>query len=160
MENQFLIKKATFSDAHKVANLIISLLKELNLSLEKKFELDDEQYKDIAGHSLLNENVFSAFLAYNIGDLSTPIGVITVVSSYAIYNLGEFGTITEFYVVPNYRSKGLGNVLIEQVKQFCIEKKWNKLEVGAPTEKNWPRTISFYENNGFNKKGPKLRLDI
>lgn len=160
MENKFLIQKAAFSDANKVAGLIISLLKELNQTLEQKFEFDNEQYREMAEKSLENENVFNAFLAYDKGDLSTPIGVITVVSSYAIYNLGEFGTITEFYVVPEYRSKGLGNVLIEQVKQFCTEKKWKKLEVGAPTEKNWPRTILFYESNGFNKKGPKLRLDI
>ncbi|HEX8014416.1 MAG TPA: GNAT family N-acetyltransferase [Flavobacterium sp.] len=160
MENQFLIQKATFSDAQNVANLIISLLKELNLTLEQKFEFDNEQYTEMVHHSLLNGNIFNAFLAYDRENLSTPIGIVTVVSSYAIYNLGEFGTITEFYVVPNYRSKGLGNVMIKKVKEFCIEKKWNKLEVGAPTEKNWPRTISFYENNGFNKKGPKLRLDI
>ncbi|MFH7001233.1 GNAT family N-acetyltransferase [Flavobacterium bizetiae] len=160
MENQFLIQKAAFADADKVVYLIISLLEELNMTLKQKFEFDFEQYTKLAEKSLGNENIFNAFLAYDAQDPSDPIGIITLASSYAIYNLGEFGTITEFYVVPEYRSKGLGAVLIEEAKKFCTAKKWKKLEVGAPAEKNWPRTIAFYENNGFNKKGPKLRLDI
>ncbi|MDQ6531941.1 GNAT family N-acetyltransferase [Flavobacterium sp. LHD-85] len=101
-----------------------------------------------------------SFLAYDKEDPSVPIGIITLSSTYAIYNLGEFGTMAEFYAVPEYRSKGLGNVLMEEAKKFCAARKWKKLEVGAPTEKNWPRTIAFYQNNGFNKKGPKLRLDM
>ena len=51
-------------------------------------------------------------------------------------------------------------MLLQSVFDFSKNMNWNKIEVGAPNAQEWPRTIQFYERNGFKQKGPKLRVDI
>ena len=64
------------------------------------------------------------------------------------------------YVDKNYRSKGLGELLLKTGLNFSKTRHWKKIEVGAPNADEWPRTIKFYQENGFSLKGPKLRIEI
>ena len=41
------------------------------------------------------------------------VGVVTLNECAAIYSGGRFGEISELYVVPDYRSKGVGAMLME-----------------------------------------------
>ena len=86
--------------------------------------------------------------------------MITIAHSFAIYNGGDFGVITELYVDRNQRSKGIGKLLLDKAYEFARQHDWQKIEVGAPDKTAWPRTIDFYKQNGFSEKGPKLRIQL
>lgn len=78
----------------------------------------------------------------------------------SIYSGGSFGEITEFYIRPEYRSKGIGTALVKAAKDFGVKKGWPILEVGAPPIETWPRTINFYVENGFSQIGPRLEITL
>jgi hypothetical protein len=51
-------------------------------------------------------------------------------------------------------------LLLDKAFEFARFNSWKKLEVGAPNQAEWPRTIEFYKKNGFEEKGHKLRVKI
>lgn len=64
------------------------------------------------------------------------------------------------YVDKNHRLIGIGKSLLKEVFKFAKTMGWKKIEVGAPRAEEWPRTIQFYQDNGFELKGPKLRVEV
>jgi GNAT superfamily N-acetyltransferase len=86
------------------------------------------------------------------------VGVITLSECFAIYAGGLYGTINEMYVKPDYRCQNIGKRLIDEAKAFARKNKWERLDVTAPIEERWLRTIDFYENHGFGFTGEKLKF--
>lgn len=87
-----------------------------------------------------------------------PAGVLMLNQCAAVYAGGRFGEITELYVVPKYRSRGIAPKLIAEAKTIAEEHDWKRLEVGAPPQPAWGRTLSFYLREGFEEVGPRLRF--
>jgi GNAT superfamily N-acetyltransferase len=85
------------------------------------------------------------------------LGVITVTAGAAIYANGIVGTIQELYVVPASRTAAVGTALLATVVELGQKSGWNRLEVGAPSQARWQRTIDFYKRNGFGEIGPRLQ---
>ena len=85
-------------------------------------------------------------------------GILTLNECASIYAGGRFGEISELYVTPQARSKGLGPELLEEAMKFGRTRGWGRLEVGAPDVPRWSRTVSFYLSNGFVEVGPRLKL--
>ena len=77
-----------------------------------------------------------------------------------IYVGGRFGEITELYVSPEYRSKGIAPLLIGTAIGIGNQKGWKRFEVGARDQPAWNRTLSFYFREGFEEVGPRLRKII
>ncbi len=151
------IIKATINDAKTVADLIAELLIDFNKKSNSNFIVDKTNLEKTTRNLIIRNN-YGAFIAY--GSNNNPKGLITVSESFAVYNGGDFGVITEFYVDRNSRSTGIGQLLLNHVVDFSKSMNWNKIEVGAPNAEEWPRTINFYERNGFKQKGLKLRIDL
>lgn len=78
----------------------------------------------------------------------------------AIYAGGVFGEISELYVAPELRSRGIAGALIQEAIDLARTRKWNRLEVGAPNQPEWKRTFDFYVREGFNEVGPRLRKTL
>lgn len=55
---------------------------------------------------------------------------------------------------------GVGRRLIEAVKAYGSTRGWLRLDVTAPPEPEWQRTVRFYEEQGFVFTGPKLRCRL
>ncbi len=91
---------------------------------------------------------------------SQAVGVIMLNECMAIYAGGRFGEITELYVSPAHRSKGIAPILITAATSIGRQKGWKRLEVGAPDQPAWSRTLSFYLREGFEEVGPRLRKFI
>ncbi|MDR3372055.1 GNAT family N-acetyltransferase [Rhodoferax sp.] len=85
-----------------------------------------------------------------------PVGVIVLNECAAIYAGGVFGEISELYVLPEFRSKDIGAMLLTAADKFAVEKGWSVLEVGAPGLPRWQSTVDFYLNNGFSVIGPRM----
>lgn len=86
-------------------------------------------------------------------------GILTVTESQAIYSGGPYGSIDELYVLPEYRNRQLGKLLLDAVKAIASDRKWHRVDVTAPT-RDYERTVSFYEQNGFEFTGPKLKFEL
>jgi len=155
--NEIKVIKASIKDVKIVVNLIAELLIDFNNKNDSNFIVDKDNLEKTTRKLIIRKN-FGAFIAYDSDN--KPKGLITISEAFAIYNGGDFGVITELYVDRNSRSEGIGKLLLQSVFDFSDAMNWTKIEVGAPNAKEWPRTIEFYERNGFKQKGPKLRIDI
>ena len=142
------------SEAKLVGSYIHAM--ETELWPEESDKLYCDEYIKAAG-KLLETDGFWAFKAI-MGE--QVAGVITLTTKRCIYAGGEFGELIEFYVLPEYRSKGVGRHLVDAVREFARCKGWPFLEVGAPSQPKWERTYAFYKNYGFRDIGPRLELDL
>lgn len=145
------IIKMTAANYHDVANLVADLLIELQPSAKQEIQNTPIQSTT---YELLIQSKIWAFLAKKD---QAYIGVITLHECAAIYAGGIFGEISELYVKPEYRSLNIGEMLIKQAIVKGQELHWKRLEVGSPPTENSPRTIGFYQRNGFMCTGSRLR---
>jgi GNAT superfamily N-acetyltransferase len=103
------------------------------------------------------EALHSTLLAFN--DDGDAVGVLTLVESLALYAGGRIGVINELYVVPPYRSEGVGKILLEAAKNLADERGWQRLEVTTPG-KQYEKTLKFYEREGFLPIGPRYKFEL
>lgn len=152
------VEEITVADAGAVARLVAALLSELSDG-----EVVNSAALEVTAVELLQQGAVTGFLARETAGDATretegaPLGVILLNSCAAIYAGGIFGEITELYVQPEYRSQGLAARLIEAAEALGRARGWTRLEVGAPSQPAWQRTLSFYQRSGFLETGPRLR---
>ncbi len=85
-------------------------------------------------------------------------GIVVLSEAVAIYARGAFGVITEAFVAPGYRGRGLGARLIAAARREATWRGWKRLEVTSPDASRFAQTQSFYRENDFSAIGPRLRL--
>ncbi|MDD3731202.1 MAG: GNAT family N-acetyltransferase [candidate division Zixibacteria bacterium] len=144
------IRYAVRQDAPIVMKLVNKLLAELR---GHSVTMDETALIDKTKTFLKNKQVIALLLTTEGSD----IGLITISPCKAIRTEGEYGIIQEFYIEPEFRSKGYGKELLEKAYHIARTKKWPRLEVGAPSLPQWERTLKFYEKNGFEQCGPRLK---
>lgn len=106
---------------------------------------------------MAQDDRFWAFIAEHQGE---AVGLITLNECCSIYAGGSFGEIPELYVAPQWRSRALGEQLIDHAKAFARSRGWKNIEVGAPDLERWSRSIAFYKRLGFVEVGPRLDLAL
>lgn len=139
------------------ATSIIELLRELYLELgeeEESIQFLNPKFIE----EILNSNLTDIYLVYNHNQ--EAIGIITLTQAQSIYAGGKYGLLDEMYVKPGYRSKNIGSQIIQNIKEIALAKQWKRIDVTAPTEERWKRTVEFYEKNGFVFTGPKLKFKL
>ena len=152
------IRAAGHKDAEIVAEMVGELLAEImNTIGEQAFHFDYRETRERA-ERYLDNGTYSVFIASE-SSKNLDIGFAALSESHALYAEGKFGIIPEFYVRPEFRSKGVGRMLMDVVKKCGISKGWKRLEVATPPEPAYDRTLKFYEANGFRStKGRKLKV--
>ncbi|MBO9701030.1 MAG: GNAT family N-acetyltransferase [Sporocytophaga sp.] len=158
MIDKYSIYRASTEDSFVLSELICELLKGFNQRSGSNFVIDASKV-EVTCKDLLSRDNFAGFIAAD-NETNEAVGGITITQATAIYNGGDFGVITELYVNETVRSKGIGKLLIDAALGFAKTMNWKKVEVGAPNKDEWPRTIEFYKKQGFEMKGPKLRIAI
>lgn len=146
------IKNASPDETKKVKQFLADLYLELGEEKESLEFLTDELII-----SMVNNCSTKIFLAEDNDEI---IGLLTLTESQAIYAGGKYGVIDEMYVIPEYRSKQVGALLVNKAKEIAQEKNWKRIDVTAPTEERWKRTVAFYEKCGFVFTGPKLKFQL
>ena len=131
--------------------------------LLNELEGDESEFEGIDSAKIYREmevlgDRFSALMATS--GSGKVVGMMTVMESFAIYAGGKYGIIDEMYVAPNSRSQGISQKLITALIEYAGQRKWQRIDVTAPPEEKWKRTIAFYEREGFVFTGPKLRLKL
>lgn len=144
-------------------------------------QIADESHTDVVaallaglfeevGHHLTAPEIAARFVAIDGDDLHSTllaveaenddaVGVVTVTESIALYAGGRIGVVNELYVVPPYRSEGVGKMLIDAVKQLAQERGWARIEVTTPGE-DYDKTLRFYEREGFMRIGPRFKYEL
>ncbi len=145
------ITEASVDDYRQVSALVVELLVELDPQAAE--EVAAEGLDRVAQQLLSNGNIW-AFLAREDQHL---VGVITLHQCAAIYAEGLFGEISELYVKPAYRSSNIGGLLLGAAFKKGRALGWKRLEVGSPSASDSPRTMKFYQDNGFVETGARLR---
>lgn len=148
----FRIEELTYDNREIVLQNVINLLAELRENLEEDAGVDKAK---VVRDWLMNRDRHRVFAAL---DNDRVVGVLTLQECFAIYANGSYGIINELYVVPEYRSKGVGKTLVEKAANVARLKGWQRLDVTAPLGEKWQRTVDFYLREGFVHTGPKLKM--
>ncbi len=144
------VREATPADAGVVATLLSALLTELGSTTAP----GRDAMVGTAGRVVADRRVLGLLASAD----GPPIGVMMLSESVAYYAGGAFATITELYVEPPYRSRKVAAALLDAAVSRGRARGWQRLEVGAPTQPAWARSLAFYERNGFEEIGPRLLL--
>ncbi len=99
----------------------------------------------------------STLLAVN--DEGDAVGVMTIAETLSLYAGGYIGVINELYVVPEYRSEGVGKILLDAARDLADERGWRRLEVTTPGAE-YQKTLHFYEKEGFLPIGPRYKFEL
>jgi len=148
------IVEVTNEQSEDVAKLIEKFLIELEPSAEE--DIRNTALNDITKELLTTSKIW-AFLAKKD---NMNIGLITLHECAAIYAGGVFGEISELYVKPEFRSLKVGELLLSTAIEYGKSRGWKRLEVGSPPLNESPRTFKFYEKQGFQCTGARLRFLI
>lgn len=146
------IKRATIEHVTQTSVLAGELLQEImdRIGIDV-FHFDLEETKERLADFIKHGKNF-VFIAID-SDTNEIIGFVTVYEGYALYAEGAFGTMAELYVRPQYRSQGIGKLLIQTVKEFGDQRGWKRLEVTTPPLPQFDATLAFYEREGFEISG-------
>jgi ribosomal protein S18 acetylase RimI-like enzyme len=78
-------------------------------------------------------------------------GYIIMTHGFDIEFGGRLGGITDFYLEPEHRQRGIGRLALEHVEKFCRDTGVKALELQV-LEDN-PAALAFYERRGFQALG-------
>ena len=147
------LELANISSVEEVTELLKDLYIELGEEKESINFLDPDFVK-----GMLESKGTEVYLAYNHN--RETVGIISLTESQAFYAGGKYGVIDEMYILPGFRSNNIGSQVILDIKRIAKQKGWKRLDVTAPTEERWVRTVDFYKRNGFEFTGPKLKMKL
>ncbi len=137
---------ATVDDSDVIGSMVMRLTEEISgRTASRHFNIDLESTTNIC-RDLLQAGQYAAILACIE---ERPIAVATVTETYALYAGGKIGVIQEFYVDPEFRSRGVGKRLLEEVRSFGRERGWSCIELTTPPLPEFERTLEFYETQGL-----------
>jgi ribosomal protein S18 acetylase RimI-like enzyme len=126
------VRVAGPADAHAICHLLLTFNDEA-LSPEA-----------LAGRLVEAEDLETVFLAELDGALA---GILVLRSSPTISSPDDWAEITELYVQPTARRRGVGTALIEATISFALERGCTDLHL-LVNPANEP-AIAFYESLGF-----------
>lgn len=97
---------------------------------------------------IFNENIDNPNYLYLIAETDQEkVGFITFHTQNLLHHNGLVGEIQEFYIIPDFRGKGIGRQLIDKVFEFAKKRQLTSIEV--TTGKKRKENIAIYENFGF-----------
>jgi GNAT superfamily N-acetyltransferase len=145
------VREAGAGDVEAVTAAVESLLVELGGRKPTRAEMEAEV------QALLDDpQGGSVLVAEADGEI---VGVLTASWQRAIHVPGIYATIQDLWVAAAWRSHGVGAELVEAIASQARARGVGRLEVGLPRETfaAIASTQSFYERNGFEHLGPRMR---
>ena len=145
------IRPATDADAAAVAAAVEQLLVELGGKRPPRADLEAE-----VRAALTDPGIGAILVAEAAGEI---VGVLSASWQRAIHVPGVYATIQDLWVDEDWRSRGVGAELVEAIASQARTRGVSRLEVGLPRETfaAIASTESFYERNGFEHLGPRMR---
>ena len=151
LATQITVREAGAGDVEGVATAVEALLAELGGRMPSRAEMETEV------QALLDDpQGGSVLIAEADGGI---LGVLTASWQRAIHVPGVYATVQDLWVDEDWRSRGVGAELVEAIASQARTRGVSRLEVGLPRETfaAIASTQSFYERNGFEHLGPRMR---
>ncbi|MBO0952375.1 GNAT family N-acetyltransferase [Fibrella forsythiae] len=112
--------------------------------------LDREAFERIFLHNIADPAVRYVMAEAN----NVPVGFLNCHVQQLLHHAGPVGEIQEMYVLPDWRSQGVGQQLVETIVSIARHEGWINLEVTSNRRRE--RTHAFYERMGFANTHVKL----
>lgn len=147
------IRQATMADAPAVARLALALATELCArSGQESCGLSPDIIASRVADDMAGGRT-TTFVAARFGQV---VGFASLAQGQALAAQGDYGLIQEFYVLPNLRSRGVGARLLAAIKDAARNRGWRHLDLKAPPQPEFARTVAFYQAHGFTSMGGRL----
>jgi GNAT superfamily N-acetyltransferase len=78
-----------------------------------------------------------------------PIGVVPGCAFLGIEHGGTSGCLEEFYMLPEFRERGVGSLLIAEFVKVASRLGWSAIDLEI--DSSHPRAASLYERHGFQR---------
>ncbi|HEX6666861.1 MAG TPA: GNAT family N-acetyltransferase [Solirubrobacterales bacterium] len=145
------VREATREDVAAVAGAVEDLLLELGGQRPDRAALEAEVT------ALLDDPAVGVLLLAEAE--GETVGVLAANWGRAIHVPGRYLTIQDLWTHPDWRSRGVGAELVEAVAAAARAAGVSRIEVGLPRETfdAIAATRGFYERNGFEQLGPRMR---
>ena len=145
--NETIIRYAKKEDLEGIVDLLLRL-KKLNEEFDSHFMVSEEAHKHAMEY--LNEAIQDGegrmlFVAENAGKIRAFLEVMIMRRIY--YSPEIEARILEFYVMPEFRAKGVGRKMLREVIRELNER--NILLIGAEFPSANLIAKNFYEKSGF-----------
>lgn len=120
-------------------------------------ELENEVLDFEVFERIFNENISNPQNLYLIAkNESEGLGFISFHTQNLLHHCGLVGEIQEFFIHQKYRGKGVGRLLINEIKNFAEQHNLKSIEV--TTNKRRVENVAIYENLGFNLSHNKFTI--
>lgn len=105
--------------------------------------------------TLYNENISNTNYIYLVAcEDNNTIGYTSCHIQNLLHHAGKIAEIQEMFVLPNYRSAGIGKLLMDDIKKRVKEKGALQLEVTTRSIRE--KAIQFYIREAFQDSHKKL----
>ncbi len=122
-------------------------------------ELEETTLEAAAFGRIFRANLTNPSVRYVIAESDTvPVGFLSCHVQQLLHHAGPVGEIQEMYVLPDWRSKGVGKQLVEHLADIARHEGWVNLEVTSNRRRI--RTHEFYERMGFAVTHVKLVMPL
>jgi PhnO protein len=145
MPPNYYIKAASADDLKFIYGVVCEL---------ENFSFDFDEFSLIYSKNISNpDNLYLILLEDNIN-----IGYISLHAQSLLHHCGLIGEIQEFYINKNYRNKGLGKLLINEIEKEAKIRKLKGLEVTS--NKKRIENVTIYMNLGYSLSHNKFTKSL
>lgn len=139
------IRRCKETDIREVYNLICEL-EETEFDYTKFKAVFDNKIKDNKNNYILavEDKKVLGFLSLNI--------------DYQLHHINKVATIEELVVSSNYRSGGIGKLLLEEAIHYAKDNHCEIIELTSNFSRE--RAHNFYIKNGFEKNSFKFKMEL
>ncbi|WP_080929572.1 GNAT family N-acetyltransferase [Tritonibacter mobilis] len=146
------VRKADAGEIHTLALLCVEFSNEVAPGRVTKLSIQDFE---VAINTLTkrNGNVYVAVSRSS----SRILGFMAIAEREALISGGGYLELSDLYVVPDERNRGIGRLMIEYAKSICRIRNIDRLTLstGVPDHSSAPNTL--YVRQGFEFIGPTFR---
>ena len=145
------VRAAHHDDVQAIAAAVSELLVELDGTP------GDAPAMEAAVRTLIEDPQAGALLVADAD--GALVGVLGASWQVAIHVPGRYALIQDLWVRPSWRGQAIGATLIDAIVDVARDKRLARVEVGLPRESlaGFDATEAFYESNGFQPNGPRMR---
>ncbi len=122
-------------------------------------DLEETMLNPAAFEQIFLANVDNPAVRYVVAEAdNVPVGFLDCSVQQLLHHAGPVAEIQEMYVLPNWRSQGIGEQLINHIVAMARHEGWVNLEVTSNRRRT--RTHEFYERMGFANTHVKLVMAL
>lgn len=137
------IRKAIPTDLGAIYQFICTLENEV---------LDKDRFAQVFESNLLHKDILYLVAEWD----QQPAGFISFHVQQLLHHCDYVGEIQEFFIAPEYRNKGIGRQLMEEVKAYAAANNIRYVEVTTNTRRT--ENVQVYEALGFQLTHHKFTL--